>query len=111
MSYYPKTVASKMITGLTNESDQITEIGRVLTDLGKSRTERIWLLSYDEDFIPDVLSCYNHCEFGTYQNHSVEVLEKSEYWNEALIRYVDPVGKQQSNEFKIGLPRLTCPTN
>ena len=53
-------VAVKMKNGLTNQSDQIEEIGRVLLEMGKSRTERIWLLSHDEDFIPDVLSCYNH---------------------------------------------------
>ena len=53
-------VASKMKTGLTKESDKIAEIGNVLVAMGKSRTERIWLLSHDEDFIPDVLSCYNH---------------------------------------------------
>ena len=53
-------VAIKMDSGLTNESDQITEIGNVLVAMGKSRTERIYLLSVDEDFIPDVLSCYNH---------------------------------------------------
>ena len=53
-------VAIKMKDGLTKESDQITDIGRVLTEMGKSLTERIWLLSHDEDFIPDVLSCYNH---------------------------------------------------
>ena len=53
-------VAIKMQNGLTNESDKITEIGNVLVAMGKSRTERIWLLSHDEDFIPDVLSCYNH---------------------------------------------------
>ena len=49
-----------MKTGLTKESDKIAEIGNVLVAMGKSRTERIWLLSHDEDFIPDVLSCYNH---------------------------------------------------
>tara|TARA_R110002020_G_scaffold313827_1_gene529039 strand:+ start:271 stop:474 length:204 start_codon:yes stop_codon:yes gene_type:complete len=53
-------VAIKMQDGLTKESAQIAEIGQVLVDMGKSRTERIWLLSHDEDFIPDVLSCYNH---------------------------------------------------
>ena len=52
-------VASKMKSGLTNQSEQITEIGNVLVAMGKSRTERIWLLSHAEDFIPDVLSCYN----------------------------------------------------
>ena len=60
MLHLDEIVAIKMDSGLTNESDQITEIGRVLTDMGKSRTERIYLLSVDEDFIPDVLSCYNH---------------------------------------------------
>jgi len=55
-------VASKMKTGLTKESDKIAEIGQVLVAEGFSRTERIWLLSHDEDFIPDVLSCYNHKE-------------------------------------------------
>ena len=51
-------VAIKMQDGLTKESAQIAEIGQVLVAMGKSRTERIWLLSHDEDFIPDVLSCY-----------------------------------------------------
>ena len=53
-------VAVKMLDGLTKEPAQIAEIGQVLVAMGKSRTERIWLLSHDEDFIPDVLSCYNH---------------------------------------------------
>ena len=60
MLHLNEIVAIKMQDGLTNESDQITEIGRVLTEMGKSLNERIWLLSHDEDFIPDVLSCYNH---------------------------------------------------
>ena len=53
-------VAVKMKNGLTKESAQIAEIGQVLVAMGKSLTERIWLLSHDEDFIPDVLGCYNH---------------------------------------------------
>jgi hypothetical protein len=60
MDYYPKIVADKMQDGLTKESAQIAEIGQVLVAMGKSRTERVWLLSHDEDFIPDVLSCYNY---------------------------------------------------
>ena len=60
MLHLNEIVAIKMQDGLTNESDQIADIGRVLVDMGKSLTERIWLLSHDEDFIPDVLSCYNH---------------------------------------------------
>jgi len=55
---FDKVIADKMVKGLTNESDKITAIGRVLVAMGKSRTERIYLLSVDEDFIPDVLSCY-----------------------------------------------------
>ena len=58
MKSFNEIVASKMKTGLTKESDKITEIGNVLVAMGKSRTERIWLLSHDEDFIPDVLACY-----------------------------------------------------
>ena len=60
MLHLNEIVAIKMQDGLTIEKDQITEIGRVLVDMGKSRTERIYLLSVDEDFIPDVLGCYNH---------------------------------------------------
>ena len=56
--HFNEIVAIKMNSGLTNEKDQITEIGNVLVAMGKSRTERIWLLSHDEDFIPDVLACY-----------------------------------------------------
>ena len=62
MLHLNEIVAIKMQDGLTNESVQIADIGRVLTEMGKSLTERIWLLSHDEDFIPDVLSCYNHKE-------------------------------------------------
>ena len=60
MLHLNEIVAIKMQDGLTKESDQITAIGRVLVDMGKSFKERVWLLSHDEDFIPDVLSCYNH---------------------------------------------------
>jgi len=60
MLHLNEIVAIKMQDGLTNQSDQIDEIGKVLTNMGKSLKERIWLLSHDEDFIPDVLSCYNH---------------------------------------------------
>jgi len=60
MLHLNEIVAIKMQDGLTIEKDQITEIGRVLKEMGKDFKERNWLLSYDEDFIPDVLSCYNH---------------------------------------------------
>ena len=60
MLHLNEIVAIKMQDGLTKESDQIAEIGRILVDMGKDFKERVWLLSHDEDFIPDVLSCYNH---------------------------------------------------
>ena len=60
MLHLNEIVAIKMQDGLTKESDQIADIGRVLKEMGKDFKERSWLLSHDEDFIPDVLSCYNH---------------------------------------------------
>ena len=60
MLHLNEIVAIKMQDGLTIEKEQIADIGRVLKEMGKYFKERNWLLSYDEDFIPDVLSCYNH---------------------------------------------------
>ena len=60
MSYYPKVVADKMVKGLENELQMISEIGKVLREDGNSRTQVNYYMSVDEDFIPDVLSCYNH---------------------------------------------------
>ena len=61
-SYYPRTVASQMKRGLENELQKICEIGKVLCELGNSRREVSYYMNVDEDFIPDVLSCYNHKE-------------------------------------------------
>ena len=58
MSYYPKTVASKMTKGLENDLQKICEIVKVLLELGKSRTEVNYYMSMDEDFISDVFNCY-----------------------------------------------------
>ena len=60
MLHLNEIVAIKMQDGLTIEKEQIADIGRVLKEMGKDFKERNWLLSYDEDFIPDVLSHYNH---------------------------------------------------
>ena len=57
---YPVKVASQMDRGLTNETDQIKEIGRVLRHLGNSPREVNYYMSIDEDFISDVLGCYNN---------------------------------------------------
>ena len=52
-------VASKMKKGLTNELRIICEIGQILRDMGKSPTQVNYLMSVDEDFISEVLGCYN----------------------------------------------------
>ena len=58
MSYYPKTIASKMKKGLTNEIEMYAEISKALREDGKSRSEVRYYMSVDEDFISDVLGCY-----------------------------------------------------
>jgi thymidylate synthase len=55
---YPSKVAFQMDRGLTNETDQIKEIVRVLRHLGNSRRVVNYYMSVDEDFISDVLGCY-----------------------------------------------------
>ena len=60
MSYYPKIVSDKMTKGLENELQQISEIGKVLRELGNSRIEVNYYMNVDEDFISDVLGCYNY---------------------------------------------------
>ena len=55
---YPQEIADQMKKGLSNEIRKICEIGRVLRESGLSRTEVNYYMSIDEDFIPDVLSCY-----------------------------------------------------
>ena len=62
MSYQPQEIADQMKKGLSNEIRKICEIGRVLRESGLSRTEVNYHMSIDEDFIPDVLSCYKGVE-------------------------------------------------
>ena len=57
---YAVKVASQMDRGITNELKQICEIGRVLRVLGNSPREVNYYMSVDEDFISDVLGCYNN---------------------------------------------------
>ena len=52
-------VASQMKKGELNELRLICDIGNVLRDMGKSNTQINYLMNVDEDFITDVLSCYN----------------------------------------------------
>lgn len=58
MSYYPKTIASKMRKGLTKEIEIYAEISKALREDGKSRSEVRYYMSVDDDFISDVLGCY-----------------------------------------------------
>jgi len=57
-TYYPEKVAFQMDRGLTNETDQIKEICRVLRVLGNTPREVNYYMNVDEDFISDVLGCY-----------------------------------------------------
>ena len=41
-------------------SAMYAEISKALREDGNSRTQVRYYMSVDEDFIPDVLSCYNH---------------------------------------------------
>ncbi len=54
---YAQIVANNMKKGLENESEQISEISRVLDLAGISAIQH-WHLMNDADFIPDVLSSY-----------------------------------------------------
>ena len=49
-----------MKKGLTNEISMICEIGKVLREDGNTNTQVSYFLNVDEDFISDVLSCYNN---------------------------------------------------
>jgi len=60
MKSFMEIVASKMETGCKTEAEKIAEIGVALKEMGYHFQQRLYLLSHDEDFIPDVLSCYNH---------------------------------------------------
>ena len=51
-------VASKIEKGLTNELRIICEIGQILRDMGKNHTQINFLMN-NEDFLNNVLSCYN----------------------------------------------------
>ena len=60
MSYYPKTIADKMKKGLTNEIEMYAEINKALREDGNSRIQVNYYMNVDEDFISDVLGCYNY---------------------------------------------------
>ena len=59
MIHINEIVASQIQSGLTNELQIICEIGKVLRSMGKSPVEVNYFMSVDEDFITDVLSCYD----------------------------------------------------
>jgi hypothetical protein len=59
MKYFEQIIAEEMQTGLTIESDQIKDIGRVLIERDYSSQRRNYLMN-DPDFIPDILSNYNN---------------------------------------------------
>ena len=52
-------VASKIEKGLTIELEIIVKIGNILRGMGKNNTQVNYLMNVDDDFITDVLGCYN----------------------------------------------------
>ena len=59
-NYYPAIVADKMEKGLTNEIEMYAAISKALREDGNSRIQVGYYMNVDEDFIPDVLSCYKY---------------------------------------------------
>ena len=60
---HPMKVAMEIYSGKT-EKEVIGLIGQVLTNLGENRQAVNYFLNVDEDFISDVLGCYNSLKFG-----------------------------------------------
>ena len=60
---FPMKVAMEIYSGKT-EKEVIGLIGQVLTNLGENPQAVNYLLNVDEDFISDVLGCYNSLKFG-----------------------------------------------
>ena len=52
-------VASKIEKGLTSELEIIGKIANILRDMGKNNTQVNFLMNVDNDFITDVLGCYD----------------------------------------------------
>ena len=103
MSYYPQIVSDKMTKGLTNELKQISEIGKVLRDLGNSPREVNYYMSVDEDFISDVLGCYNYIK-PVSEMRLIEP-KRSTKWLDRYVTY-EVVSKVDSfGYFKVKEPR------
>ena len=62
---HPMKVAMEIYSGKT-EKEVIGLIGQVLTNLGENRQAVNYFLNVDEDFISDVLGCYNSLKYGIY---------------------------------------------
>jgi hypothetical protein len=74
-------VASKIEKGLTNELRIICQIGTVLRDMGKNNTQVNFLMNVDNDFITDVLGCYNSDNTPPFDNfHPLNATKISPRW-------------------------------
>ena len=60
---HPMKVAMEIYSGKT-EKEVIQLIGQVLRNLGENHNSVNYFLNVDEDFISDVLGCYNSLKFG-----------------------------------------------
>ena len=105
MLHLDEIVASKMEKGLTTEADKIKDIGRVLTEMGKSLNERIWLLSHDEDFIPDVLEYLKTMEIKPVSEMRLIEPRRNTKWLEKGFLYEVVSEVDSFGYFKVKEPR------
>jgi cellulose synthase/poly-beta-1,6-N-acetylglucosamine synthase-like glycosyltransferase len=74
-------VASKIEKGLTNEIHIICEIAQILRDMGKNHTQVKFLMNGDNDFITDVLGCYDSDNTPPFDNfHPLNATKISPRW-------------------------------
>ena len=62
---HPMKVAMEIYSGKT-EKEVIGLIGQVLRDQGENHQSVNYFMNVDEDFISDVLGCYNSLKYGIY---------------------------------------------
>ena len=82
-------VASKIEKGLTSELEIIGKIGTILRDMGKNNTQVNFLMNVDNDFITDVLGCYDSDNTPPFDNfHPLNATKISPRWADGSKRKV-----------------------
>jgi hypothetical protein len=82
-------VASKIEKGLTSELEIIGKIGNILRDMGKNNTQVNFLMNVDNDFITDVLGCYDSDNTPPFDNfHPLNATKISPRWADGSKRTI-----------------------